>query len=63
MDVERPLSDLLLVGGLLLAVQILKPKGYQVRGEEVTIKYCARAPFASKFWRLWDLGKVRKYFM
>lgn len=35
----------------------------QVRGEEVTIKYRARAHFASKFWGLGDLGKVRKYFM
>lgn len=34
----------------------------QVRGEEVTIKYRAKAPFASKFWGLWDLGKVKKYF-
>lgn len=34
----------------------------QVRGEEVTIKYGARAYFASKFQGVWDFWKVRKYF-
>lgn len=35
----------------------------QVRGEEVTMKYGVRAHFASKFWGVWDFGKVRKYFL
>lgn len=35
----------------------------QVREDEVTIKYCARAPFSSKFWGMCDLGKAGKYFL
>lgn len=34
-----------------------------VREDEVTIKYCARVPFASKFWGICDLGKAGKYFL
>lgn len=34
----------------------------QVREDEVTINYCARAPFTSKFWGMCDLGKGREIF-
>lgn len=35
----------------------------QVRGEEVTIKYGARAHSASKFWGVWGFGKLQIYFL
>lgn len=35
----------------------------QVREDEVTIKYCAKAHFANTCREYWDLGKARKYFL